>query len=184
MKTLRFFIIFLVGFFLMPLQSFSQKQNDSLTIINKVNLLNFNYYQSINNNPLSSLNYAEEAFSYHKNIKSIELKFKVATNFTTALFINENYNKALSILDSIDPIKIQKKDKALYYTLRGLVETNLNNPLQAEESFKKALTLYIELKDKDNEFTVLNNLGLLYNNIGNYKKSLESYIRCYAIIKD
>ena len=184
MNIYRLFCVFFIGLFLMPIYGYSQKQKDSTAIINKINSLNFNYYQSINKSPLSSLNYAEEAFSYFDSIASIELKFKIATNFATALFINEHYNQALSILDKIELLKTPKNNKALYYTLRGLVETDLNRTLQAEDNYKKALQLYKELKDIDNEFTVLNNLGLLYNNIGDYKRSLESYIGCYAIIKD
>ncbi|WP_418603534.1 tetratricopeptide repeat protein [Hwangdonia sp.] len=173
-----------MGFFFVPSTMFCQNQKDSLNIVNKINVLSFNYSQSINNSPLSSLNYAEEAFSYYNDIASTRLKFKVATNFATALYLNEDYNKALTVLDTIKSLKITKNDKALYYTLRGLNETNLNLPLQAESNYKKALKLYIELKDKNNEFTVLNNLGLLYNNIGDYKRSLEVYIECYAIIND
>lgn len=157
-------------------------QNDS--IIGKINILNFNYYQSINKNPKSSLNYAKEAFSYHSKIQSPELKFKVAANYTTALFINEYYNEALSVLNLIDPKNILDNNKALYFTLRGLIENDLNHYTQAEENYKNALKLYIKLKDKDNEFTILNNLGLLYNNIGDYKRSLEFYLKCYEIIQN
>lgn len=184
MKPLKLLLLFLIGVSLIPVSLFGQKQKDSLAIINKINALNANYYNSINKSPASSLNYAKEAFSYYDSIPSPEVKFKITANFATALFINEHYSEALSVLNKIRMLQLQNKDKALYYTLRGLVETDLNLTLQAEDSYKKALELYIELNDRDNEFTVLNNLGLLYNNIGDYKRSLESYINCYAIIED
>ena len=164
----------------MPLNTYAQ--NDS--IINKINSLNFNYYQSINKNPQNSLNFSKKAFSYYKEVQSPELKFKIAANYTTALFVNEYYNEALSILNQIKTISINDNNKALYFTLRGLIENDLNHYSLAEENYKKALQLYLKLEDKDNEFTILNNLGLLYNNIGDYKRSLEYYLRCYEIINN
>ncbi len=184
MKPLRLLLLFFIGVWFIPISIFGQKQKDSLAIINKINALNSNYYLSVNKSPASSLNYAKEAFSYYDSIASPEVKFKITANFGTALFINEHYSQALSVLNKIQTLEVQNNNKALYYTLRGLVETDLNLTLQAEDSYKKALELYIELNDRDNEFTVLNNLGLLYNNIGDYKRSLESYINCYAIIED
>jgi signal transduction histidine kinase len=178
-KTLFNFFISLV---LLSLPMFGQ--NDHFATIEEINNLNFKYYQSINKNPQTSLIYAKKAFSYFDQIKDIELKFKIAANYVTALFINEHYKEALSILDQIEFLEVKENDKAIYYTLRGLIENDLNHISQAETNYKKALELYVKLKDKDNEFTILNNLGLLYNNIGDYKKSLESYLKCYEIIKD
>ena len=182
MKTFKLLLPFFIGIILMPQPLLGQQ--DASATIDKINILNFNYYQSINKNPASSLDYAKEAFSYYDSIVSTELKFKITSNFATALYINESYSEALLVLDKIKALDLQDNNQALYFTLRGLVETDLNLTLQAEESYQKALKLYTELNDKNNEFTVLNNLGLLYNNIGDYKKSLESYINCYAIIKD
>ncbi len=182
MDFYKHILLLFIGTVLLPLSSDAQKQNDS--IINYINALNYKYYQNINKNPTKSLNYAEEAFSYFRKIESNELKFKITTNFVTALFVNEFYDKALSVLDKIKSLEVQENNKALYHTLRGLVENDLNNILQAEEHYKKALQLYIKLKDKENEFAVLNNLGLLYNNIGDYKRSIELYLNCYEIIND
>ncbi|MDO5977822.1 tetratricopeptide repeat-containing sensor histidine kinase [Flavivirga spongiicola] len=184
MKPRKYILVFFIGFFLLAIFSYGQKQKDSLSVINDINTLNFNYSQSINKNPLKSLSYAKEAFSFFEETESNALKFKVATNYITALFINGRYKDALLILNDIEFLEVEEKSKALYFTLRGLVENDLNYISQAEESYKKALKLYIKLKDKDNEFTILNNLGLLYNNIGDYKRSLELYLNCYDIIND
>ena len=98
-------IILLIGMFFMPLKSYAQKDS----IINKINILNFNYYQSINKNPQNSLNFAKKAFSYYKEVQSLELKFKIAANYTTALFVNEYYNEALSVLDKIEVLSVNRK---------------------------------------------------------------------------
>ncbi len=180
MKIKNPFIILLLGVFFMPLHLYAQKDS----IINKINSLNFEYYQSINKNPQNSLNFAKKAFSYYKKVESTELKFKIAANYTTALFVNEHYNEALSVLNKIEVINIKDNNKALYFTLRGLIQNDLNNYSLAEENYKKALELYLKLEDKDNEFTILNNLGLLYNNIGDYKRSLRYYLKCYEIINN
>ncbi len=180
MKIRKSIIILLIGIIYIPINAYGQKDS----IINKINILNFNYYQNINKSPLNSLNYAKKAFSYYKEVQSPDLKFKIGANYVTALFVNEYYTDALSILDRIDSLDVLENNKALYYTLRGLIENDLNHYSHAEENYKKALQLYIKLKDKDNEFTILNNLGLLYNNIGDYKRSLESYLKCYEIIKN
>lgn len=184
MKLHKSFYIFIIGLELLSFSAFGQKQKDSISILDSVNILNFSYYQSITKNPLKSLNYSKEAFSYLKEIESDKLRLKVTINFATALFVNERYKKALAILDEIKVLELNDSSKALYYTLRGLVENDLNHISQSEALYKKALELYIKLGDKDNEFTILNNLGLLYNNIGDYKRSLEIYLKCYDIISD
>lgn len=184
MKFWQYIFIFFSGTFLLPQISFAQNKKDSLSIIDNVNVLNFNYYQNINKNPIKSLNYAKDAFSYFDNIDTNELKFKVASNYVTALFVNDRYKDALLILDKIENLNIKDNNKALYFTLRGLVENDLTQITEAEASYKKALDLYVKLNDTDNQFTILNNLGLLYNNIGDYKKSLKMYLDCYDIVND
>ncbi|MBJ6367278.1 tetratricopeptide repeat-containing sensor histidine kinase [Snuella sedimenti] len=153
-------------------------------MLNTIDSLSINYYKSINKNPKTGLSYAEKAFSYFNADLNPELKFKIGSNYITALYINEAYNKSLNILDAIESIEMTENHRALYHTLRGLVETDLNHPVKAEDHYKRALDLYTKLNDKDNIFTVLNNLGLLYNNIGDYKRSLQSYLQCYDIITD
>lgn len=160
----------------------TQEKKDSIITYKRIDSLSFIYYQNINKNPKASLIHAKEAFSFFHQINDTKRKFNVASNFATALFINNQYEKALSVLDKASTLNLADKEKALYYTLRGLVENDLSHISEAELHYRKALELYTTLDDKDNEFNVLNNLGLLYNNIGNYKKSLEVYLKCYDIM--
>ncbi len=182
MKFKKSLSLFSTGIFLLSLPLFGQ--NDSSSTIGIINTLNYQYYQSINKNPQNSLIYAQKAYSYFDQVQDIELKFKIATNLATSLFMNERYKESLYILDQIKSLEIKENNRATYYTLRGLVENDLYHSAQAETNYKRALELYTKLNDKDNEFTVLNNLGLLYNNGGDYKRSLASYLKCYEIIKD
>ena len=182
MKLKENIFIFFVCIHLLSLPTTGQ--NNTNSYVDDINSLNDQYYQSINKNPENSLIYARKAFSYFNKINNNELKFKITANYATALYINELYKEALTTLDQIGSIEMEENNKALYFTLRGLVENDLSNILEAEANYKKALNIYVKLKDIDNEFTVLNNLGALYNNAGDYKKSLESYLNCFGIIND
>lgn len=147
-----------------------------------IDSLNKGYYRTINNNPTISLGYAQKAFSYFEKIQDERLKFRLAINYATALFINGDYEKAHLIINKAKGIAVGKKGKALYFTMLGLIENDLNHFTEAESAYKKALGLYTILEDKNNQFTVLNNLGILYNNIGAYNKALETYLKCYGLI--
>jgi len=182
MKLKNHIFFFLACFFLLPIAVLGQ--NNTSSYIDEINTLNFEYYNNVNKNTDTSLKYAKKAFSYFNKIQNNELRFKIATNYATALYIAELYNEALITLDQIDSLEMEENNKALYFTLRGMVENDLNHIVEAETYYKKALVIYSKLQDSDNEFTVLNNLGVLYNNIGDYKKSLETYLNCYEIIKD
>ena len=160
----------------------AQSPKDS--VLNQVNTKTQLYYQSINKNPQDGLAHALSAFQFFNEIADVELQFKIAVNYTTALYVNEKYATAIETLNQVHLIKKSLTNEALYYTLRGLIESELNQIEKAETNYKKALQLFIELGDKENEFTVLNNLGLLYNNIGDYKRSLDNYLKCYEIIND
>lgn len=160
-------------------------QNRSNTsIYTTADSLNLNYYQTINKNPKKGLLYAEKAFSLIDGIQSDRLRFKVISNYATALFINEEYLKAYDAIKKVNILKTNTNEKALYHTIKGLIANDLNHLSEAESDFKKSLELYEILNDRNNQFAVLNNLGLLYNNSGEYKKSLEAYLQCYDIIND
>nr|WP_319999971.1 tetratricopeptide repeat-containing sensor histidine kinase [uncultured Draconibacterium sp.] len=184
MKFFSTTLVFVILLFLFHNSAISHVDKDSSSIVRHIENLTTKYYQSVNRNPKSSLRYSEEAYLYiDKNLPD-ETKFQIASNYATALYLNEEYPKALSILDQSAGLLIADKHQGLYHTLRGLVETELNQQLKAEEDYKTALEYYRKTSDKDNEFTVLNNLGILYNNVGDYKLSLASYLACYEIVND
>lgn len=160
------------------------QQKEGTNIIEEVNGLTFLYYQNTNKNPSISLNYAEKAFSYYDEVNTNELRFTIVANYATALYINERYQEAIAVLNKIETTLLRENDQALYFTLRGLIEYDLNNIPEAESHYTKALEIYRKLEDSNNEFAILNNLGLLYNNIGDYKKSLEYYLSSYDIINN
>lgn len=182
MKYTKFLLYTLI--FLSLCTNLKAQEKKAPTVISKVNGLTYQYYESTNKNPIASLSYAEEAFSYYDQMESNTIKFTLASNYATALYINGKYSQAISILEIIDPEQLEESKKALYFTIRGLTENDLSNFTEAENHFSKALRLYRALGDRDNEFAILNNLGLLYNNIGDYKTSLEYYLSCYEIIRD
>lgn len=183
MKFTSFVFIFQIILFLLPLTTSSQ-QSDETEILKNINSYTYLYYENTNKNPAASLDYAEKAFSYYDHISSSDLRFTVASNYTTALFINERYQDALQILDKVEPLNLKENDKALYFTLKGLIKSELNHITEAESLYTTALEIYRKMGDSDNEFAILNNLGLLHNNIGDYKKSLEYYLSCYDIINN
>lgn len=175
MGSFRYLNHFLISILLLtPL--FSIAQIDSIPVVDKVNLSNFNYYQTINRNPQQGLVHAKESFDYYDQLENIDLKFKVASNYITALYINERFNEAIKTLKAINSSELSQSSKALYYTLNGLVNSELNLLSEAEQSYRQALAIYIALNDKDNIFTIYNNLGILYNNIGDYKRSLDAFL--------
>ncbi|MCK0131402.1 tetratricopeptide repeat-containing sensor histidine kinase [Flavobacteriaceae bacterium F08102] len=180
----RFFLVIILGIGLMASAGYAQQSLDTLSVEQKLNTLSHAYYEHINKDPKLSLRYAEKAYSYYDSITDERLRFTTATNYITALYVNELFTESLAILKHIENHPRIQEEKALYHTLRGLVESDLNFISEAEESYTQALQIYQELGDKDNEFTILNNLGLLYNNIGDYKKSLDLYLQCYAMIND
>ncbi|WP_194768166.1 sensor histidine kinase [Tamlana sp. I1] len=184
MKSYNHVFAFFIAFYSIATFIHAQTSKDSTSILDNVNTLTFHYYQSINKNPQESLNYAKEAYAYYDKINTNSLKFKITSNYITALYVNEHYKDALEILNTIKDLEVSENNKALYFTLRGLVENDLNYIAQAEASYIEALKIYVALEDKDNQFTILNNLGLLYNNIGDYKRSLALYLECYGIIND
>ena len=145
MKLKKNIVTFFAGILLLSLPA--SGQNNTNSYADDINRLNFLYYQSINKNPETSLIYARKAFSYFNKIQYKELKFKIATNYATALYINELFKEALAPLDQIDSLEMEDNNKALYYTLRGLVETDMNHILEAETNYKKALFIYVKLKD-------------------------------------
>ena len=183
MKFLKVIIIFQLVILVLP-NCINGQEKDATDILNEVNILTYQYYQNTHKSPAASLSYAEKAFSYYENITSSELRFTLTTNYATALFINARYQDALNILEKVAPFNLKESNKALYFTLRGLIESDLNNISEADTHYTTALEIYRKLGDSDNEFAILNNLGLLYNNIGDYKKSLEYYLSCYDIISD
>jgi len=175
MGSFRYLNHFLISILLLtPL--FSIAQIDSIPVVDKVNLSNFNYYQTINRNPQQGLVHAKESFDYYDQLENIDLKFKVASNYITALYINERFSEAIKTLKAINSSELSQSSKALYYTLNGLVNSELNLLSEAEQSYRQALAIYIALNDKDNIFTIYNNLGILYNNIGDYKRSLDAFL--------
>lgn len=177
--TPSFLFTLLVLILNLNLQAQNEKSNSDYS---DINTLTVKYYESINKNPVESLIYAEEAFSYYNKITNNNTKFTVTSNYATALYINGRYKQALTVLDRADKTQLQEKQKALYFTIRGLTENDLNNFTEAESHFSEALLIYQKLEDKDNEFAILNNLGLLHNNIGDYRTSLEYYLKCYDIV--
>jgi|GEM_PF-6736746 len=180
---LYFFLVYL-GSFVLSVPVHAQNSTEEIGVEDRLNTLTAQYYAHINKDPKRSLTYAQKAYAYYDSIQNESLRFTTAANFITALYVNEYFAKGLEILNKIEPHPRKKEESALYYSLRGLVESDLNLIAAAEESYSRGLALYRELGDKDNEFTILNNLGLLFNNIGDYKRSLDLYIKCFAIISD
>ncbi|WP_077400697.1 tetratricopeptide repeat protein [Cellulophaga omnivescoria] len=182
MRHFKFINIIILGIVLFSEGCFSQKPKDSIHYSQLITELNYKYYQNIHKNPIKSLEYARKAYEFRSKIESELIQFKIKLNFATALFINEKYIEALDVLNKIEDNKLPLKSKALLFTLKGLIENDLNQFTEAEYHYKLALNLYKKLKDKDNQFAILNNLGILYNNIGEYKRSSELYLDCYELI--
>lgn len=150
-------------------------------------------YEKDNNDYSEILNYkknrdstylqiTEKAFSDINNTSNQAVIFDRYISLGTDLYLNKRYDEALIVINNSIQFTRNSKDLALCYSMIGLINGNLDNVFLAAEFYNKALSIYSNLNDKSNTIAVLNNLGILFNNVGDFESSLIYYQRCYNLI--
>ncbi|MGC9187660.1 MAG: tetratricopeptide repeat protein, partial [Fervidicoccaceae archaeon] len=91
------------------------------------------------------------------------------------------YNQAIKYLKTAEKYAASKSDLNLIYNFEGTVYGNLGDYNNALLYANRALSLDIELGDKDIESTNLSNIAYIYQNLGDLDKALEYYKKSLAI---
>ena len=88
--------------------------------------------------------------------------------------------ECLSLLDSraLDEI-----GDAVDYRILGILHQLLGSYNKAQEYYKKALAITIEIGDRGGEAADYGNLGTMFQSLGNYKKAQEHYEKALSIRK-
>ena len=75
------------------------------------------------------------------------------------------------------------KAEAARLLKQGIEQVQTSQFKAAEQSWRKALIIYREIKDRQGEGNVLANLGLVYDSQGDYTKAIEYYQQSLAILQ-
>lgn len=67
---------------------------------------------------------------------------------------------------------------------QGIQQYRTSQIESALRSWEQALVLYRQIKDRDSEGRVLNNLGLIYKSVSNYPKAIEYYQQSLVISRE
>lgn len=76
------------------------------------------------------------------------------------------------------------RDELKWTMLLALSSKNASNFRKAIDLYKRALTITLEITDRQAESTILNGLGVLYREIGEHNQSIESHEKALMIAKD
>lgn len=171
-----------------------KKQVDSLAILlraavsdsEKVRLLIKISDETRADNPKVSLNYTHEAAILAKKInwpegtaiayEHLAFDYFELKKTDSAIYFAKN---AASIYERLKTLK----EKARIYILLGRKLMRIQKYADAKFFFIESLELYIKLSNKEGELTVLQDVGWLYHNIGNYEESNLQFDKAYTLAK-
>ncbi|RXG18193.1 Tfp pilus assembly protein PilF [Leeuwenhoekiella aestuarii] len=98
-----------------------------------------------------------------------------------------NYTKAADLLNS----SLSHSEKHTYlnlksksYELLGTCAEKQNQPKKALDFQQQSLLIYRDLKDLSGEATVLENIGSIYEDLGDYDKAYTYFEQAYAFFKE
>ncbi len=114
------------------------------------------------------------------------LRIDEIVNFATNTYLNNSELALILAKEALNQsIKINYQwGLANSYNLKGLIELDLGNLEEAEESFFKALEIYNAINDSYGIVNIYNNLALMYSNLGKYIEALDSYIKALKILEN
>lgn len=137
-------------------------------------LLSYNVIAQINvDNSSKSIEFTTDSFEVKKQSAYID-----------SLYDNEEFEKALNLLDKTIPVcehlGIYSYLSKLHRT-KGDVYRSTDNYIKALESYTVSLNFYKEAKDEIGMAGVINRIGAVYRLQGNYSAALENYFESLKI---
>ena len=125
--------------------------------------------------------------SIHQLISSAENKMEIYLEISKS-YRDTNFQKSSFYANQALNEAVQKKDKywqGMAYGSLGLLSIAKGEKLEASKLyFEKAKSLFKEINDKEKEARIQNNIGLLYDQAGDYKKALEYYLDALKLYKE
>jgi len=181
-NQLSFLYFFILGLFLFPKLSFSQKSKDSVAL----------FYQAIvSPNSSSDISQAINFYS-HKKEEDLKQKDTTAAIIDLQLIamgefkIGNIYDSESTVVTALNLIdSYSKKDtlienkKALYNQL-GQIYRELNDYNKAIEIYNLSLSYSTNFSDS---ITLINNKANVYKDLGNYEKAAENLTLAHKLMK-
>jgi CHAT domain-containing protein len=93
------------------------------------------------------------------------------------------YQKALSVCEKLEQSELTSKEKIHLNGVRGVVHRNLSNYDIAESEYKKALVLAESMNDIFDKIIILNNLGVMYDELTEFDKAIQFYYQAKILLE-